>query len=159
MTLPPPDPIRDPALSGAFRIDRDGAWRHEGVEVTHPGVLRNLFANLRSDGEDYYLQVGSRRVPVQVDDTAFVVVRAASDDLPGTVEAYLTDGSREPLDLETLVLSRRGVPYCRVKNGRFPARLSVAAWLQLADKIELDPASGAPVLILGSRRMVLRSSD
>jgi hypothetical protein len=75
MTLPPPDPIRDPALSGAFRIDRDGAWRHEGVEVTHPGVLRNLFANLRSDGEDYYLQVGSRRVPVQVDDTAFVVVR------------------------------------------------------------------------------------
>ena len=28
---------------GTFRLDRDGVWRHEGIEVTHPGVLRNLY--------------------------------------------------------------------------------------------------------------------
>ena len=154
-----PGPAGDPGLSGAFRIDRDGAWHHEGVEVTHPGVLQNLFANLRTDEEGYHIRAGPLRVPVHVDDTPFVVVRAEPEDPPGTIEAHLSDGSREPLDIRSLVLDRRGIPYCRVKGGQFRARLSVAAWLQLADKIEPDPASGAPMLILGGQRMVLRSSD
>lgn len=159
MTISTPGPGGDPGLSGAFRIDRDGAWRHEGVEVTHPGVLRNLFANLRTDGEGYHIQAGPLRVPVQVDDTPFVVVRAEPADPRGTIEAYLSDGSREPLDTGSLALDRRGIPYCRVKGGQFPARVSLAAWLQLADKIELDPASNTLVLVLGGRRMVLRSGD
>jgi hypothetical protein len=152
----PPD---DPSLSGAFRIDREGTWRHEGVEVTHPGVLRNLYANLRADGESYHLQVGPQRLPVQVDDTPFVVIRAEPGADPGTVTAYLSDGSREPIDAGTLVLDRRDVPYCRVKGGRFRARLSVSAWLQLAEHVEADPLSGEPALVLGSRRIPLRRSE
>jgi len=159
MTTSPPGPAGDPGLSGAFRIDREGAWRHEGVEVTHPGVLRNLFANLRAEGESYHLQTGPWRIPVQVDDTPFVVVSIGAGTGPDTIEAHLSDGGQEPLDAESLVLDQRGTPYCRVKGGRFPARLSVAAWLQLAEKIEPDPASGAPVLILGRRRIALRASD
>lgn len=149
----------DPGLSGAFRIDREGAWRHEGVEVTHPGVLRNLYANLRVDGGGYHLRAGPLRVPVQVDDAPFVVTRAESPAGSDAVEAYLSDGSREPLDLDTLALDRRGIPYCRVKDGRFPARLSVAAWLQLARKVEADPRSGEPLLVLGSRRIPLRRAE
>jgi hypothetical protein len=152
-------PAGDPGPSGAFRIDRDGAWRHEGVEVTHPGVLRNLFANLRAEGDTYHLQTGPWRTPVQVDDTPYVVVRTAPGATPGSIDAYLSDGDQEPLDVESLVLDRRGTPYCRVKGGRFRARLSVAAWLQLAEKIDLDPVSGAHVLTLGDRRIVLRASD
>jgi len=159
MTTSPPGPAGDPGPSGAFRIDREGAWHHEGVEVTHPGVLRNLFANLRAEGESYYLQTGPWRIPVQVDDTPFVVVSIGTGTGPHTIDAHLSDGSEEPLDAESLVLDQRGTPYCRVKGGRFPARLSVAAWLQLAEKIEPDPASGAPVLILGRRRIALRASD
>ena len=71
MTLPAPAEDRP-----HFRIDREGAWRHDGVEVTHPGVLRNLYANLRADGRGHHLQVGPLRVPVHVDDAPFVVVRA-----------------------------------------------------------------------------------
>ncbi len=149
----------DPGLAGLFRIDREGAWRHDGVEVTHPGVLRNLYANLRADGEGHHLQAGPLRVPVDVDDAPFVVVRAETKADPGTVEIHLSDGSREPLDASTLVLDGRGIPYCRVKEGGFRARLSVAAWLQLATRIEADPASGAPALVLGNRRIPLRRSD
>ena len=47
---------------------------------------------------------------------------------------HLSDGSRERLEPATLVLDRRGVPRCRVKDGQFRARFSVAAWLQLADR-------------------------
>ena len=161
MTTPAAGPgaVGDPGLSGAFRIDREGVWRHEGVEVTHPGVLRNLYANLRVDAEGHHLQAGPLRVPVQVDDTPFVVVRTASGTPPGAIEVHLSDGSREPLDASSVVLDARGTPYCRVKDGRFRARLSVSAWLQLVERIEVDPGSGTPVLILGDRRIHLRRGD
>ena len=83
MTAAGTEPTGDPALSGAFRIDRDGVWRHEGVEVTHPGVLRNLYLNLREDSEGYHLQAGPMRVPVEVEDAPFIVVRAAARVRPG----------------------------------------------------------------------------
>jgi hypothetical protein len=139
--------------SGTFRIDRDGAWHHEGVEVTHPGVLRNLFANLRVEGDAHYLAIGPARVPVAVEDTPFVVVRVEVEAGTGRADIRLTDGSTEPLAVDTLVLDARGVPYCRVKEGRFRARLSVPAWLQLIEGAEVDPATGAPVVVLGDRRI------
>ena len=159
MTQPPPSGPGVPAeatLSGAFRIDREGAWRHEEVEVTHPGVLRNLYANLRVDSTGHYLQAGPFRVPVQVDDAPFVVVRAQTDD-PRAIHIHLSDGSREALDPATLSLDERGIPHCRVKGEQFLARFSVAAWLQLAGKVETDPGSGALVLVLGDRRVPLQS--
>jgi hypothetical protein len=159
MTAPGAGAVGDPGLTGAFRIDREGAWHHEGVEVTHPGVLRNLYTNLRADGEAYHLQAGPLRVPVHVDDTPFVVVRAERGPEPGAVLLHLSDGSQEPLDVDTLVLDRRDTPYCRVKDGRFPARLSVSAWLQLAADLEADRGSGELVLVLGDRRIVLRRSE
>jgi hypothetical protein len=147
----------DPGLSGAFRIDRDGIWHHEGVEVTHPGVLRNLYANLQVDGQGgHHLQAGPLRVPVQVDDAPFLVVRVEQPRQPGATEVHLSDGSRERLDPGTLTLDARGIPYCRVKGGRFRARLSLAAWLQLAPGVELDPATGEPTLVQEDRRIVLR---
>lgn len=148
--------IGDPGFSGAFRIDREGTWHHEGIEVTHPGVLRNLYANLRVESGSYYLQAGPLRVPVEVEDAPFVVVRAETS--PGTdaVELYLTDGSHERLRADTLTLDQRGIPHCRVKDGRFPARLSVAAWLQLSARVEPDPASGDPSLLHQGQRFVLR---
>jgi hypothetical protein len=156
MTALAPGPgVGDPGLSGAFRIDREGTWRHEGVEVTHPGVLRNLYANLRVEGESYHLQAGPVRVPVQVDDTPFVVVRAESEVDPEQIELHLSDGSHEPLDAATLALHPRGTPYCRVKRGQFRARLSIAAWLQLAERVEPDPGSGEPTLVLGTRQIRL----
>jgi hypothetical protein len=148
-----------PGQPGVFRIDRDGTWYHEGIEVTHPGVLRNLYANLRAEGEAYHLQAGPLRVPVQVDDAPFVVVRVERSGDPVAATAHLSDGTREPLELGTLTLTARDVPYCRVKNGRFRARLSVAAWLQIAPGVELDPDTGEPTLVVGERRFGLRQHD
>jgi hypothetical protein len=142
---------------GTFRIDRDGTWRHEGQEVTHPGVIRNLYANLRADAGGHYLQVGPARIPVDVDDAPFVVTRVETS--PGsevgarTLRAHLTDGTTEGLDPAALWIGAGGIPYCRVKAGRFVARLAVAAWLQLADLIEEEPGTGRLDLVLGTRRL------
>ena len=90
----PAAPGEEPGLSGTFRIDRDGVWHHEGVEVTHAGVLRNLYANLRADRHAYHLQVGPRQIPVQVDDAPFVVLRAEPDRDPGSIRIWLSAGQR-----------------------------------------------------------------
>lgn len=148
-TLPP----------GPFRIDREGVWRHEGQEVTHPGVLRNLYANLRVDAGGHYLQVGPRRIPVVVEDAPFVVTRVESASRAGeaapSLRVYLTDGSAEELDPAGLWIGRNEAPYCRVRSGHFTARFAVAAWLQLAQFVEEEAATGRMTLVLGSRRVPL----
>jgi hypothetical protein len=152
MTAEPPSASIPDA--GAFRIDRDGVWRHEDQEVTHPGVLANLYANLRAEGLEHYLQVGPRRIPVRVEDTPFVVTRLEPQGLADPT-AYLSDGSREAIDPAGLWLGPRGTPYCLVKAGRFRARLSLAAWLQLAPLLSEAGTPGQVTLTLGSRRIVL----
>ena len=62
-----------------LRIDRDGLWYHEDQEVTHEGILATLRDGLLRDAEGHYLQIGSVRVPVEVDDAPLVVIRAEDD--------------------------------------------------------------------------------
>ena len=51
LTPPIPSDWKLPDL----RIDRDGDWYDEGVQVTHPGILVNLRGNLRRDGDGYFI--------------------------------------------------------------------------------------------------------
>jgi len=133
-----------------LRITRDGAWLHEDEEVTHPGILANLRESLRVDAGGHYLQAGPARVPVELDDAPFIVLRvqAEGDGLVMT----LNDLSREPLDPGTLSFDGAGVPHCRVKGGRFAARLSRAATHQLLERMEDGEDESRAILVIGSRR-------
>jgi hypothetical protein len=141
----PGDPAADPATwtLPRLRIDADGGWLHEDAEVTHPGILASLRASLRVDDEGYHLRVGPARIPVTVDDAPYAVVQLQP--APGGFGLVLSDGTREALALETLILGPGEVPYCRVKGGRFPARLSrAAAWTLLQHAED----TGAETLVL-----------
>jgi hypothetical protein len=134
----------------SLRITRDGDWLHDGEDVTHPGIIANLRENLRHDAAGYHLQVGPVRIPVEVDDAPYVVVRLAVEgDL---AEITLNDMTREPLVADTLSIDAAGVPHCRVKDGRLPARFSRAAAYQLLERIEYDEGDQRAALVVGSRR-------
>ncbi len=133
-----------------LRIDRDGVWFHDDAEVTHAGIVANLRDNLRVDERGHYLQIGPARVPVEVEDAPFVVERVEGEG-EGLV-ATLNDLSREPVALDTLRVDERGIPRCRVKAGRFDARLSRAAAYQLLQRAQPDEEAGRSVLVLGGRR-------
>jgi uncharacterized protein len=145
-------PTPDPStwILPRLRIDRDGVWFHDDAEVTHAGIVANLRANLQVDALGHYLQVGPARVPVEVEDAPFVVerVEVAREGLTAT----LNDLTREPVALDTLRVDERGIPRCRVKDGRFDARLSRAAAYQLLQHVQPDEGSGRPTLVLGGRR-------
>lgn len=136
-----------------LRIDRDGLWYHEDQEVTHEGILATLREGLLRDDAGHYLQIGPARVPVEVDDAPFVVIRA-EDDGDG-LAVTLNDGSREPLSPETLRLGPGEVPYASVKVGRFQARFNRAAAYQLLQRLVDDADSGSVALVLGPRRWVI----
>lgn len=128
-------------------INREGEWLHEGEEITHPGILANLRGNLRRDEAGYFVQTGPIRIPVEVADTPFLVTRVEPHGQ--TLRLTLNDGTEEPLDPATLRFTSGEVPYCRVRGGRFEARLSRAAAYQLGQLVEYDERTGRAVLRVG----------
>ena len=139
-----------------LRIDREGDWLHEDEEVTHAGILAHLRNSLRVDSEGHYLQIGPVRAPVDVEDAPFVILRVEREG--ERLMLTVNDLSREPLAPATLRFGAGGVPYCRVKDGRFEARLSRAATYQLLQYVESDDAGGQGVLVLGDARYELPRS-
>src|SRR5437763_14080022 len=103
-----------------LRIDRDGDWYDEGVQVTHAGILANLRENLKRDAEGYFIQTRVR-IPVKVDDAPFVLTRI--ERRGAALHAVLNDGSEERVDPASIRLGRGDAPYCAVKPGAFEARL------------------------------------
>ena len=136
-----------------LRIGRDGDWFHEGEEVSHEGIVASLYQGLQVDPAGHFIQIGPVRVPVDVEDAPFVVVRFEADGEGWAL--WLGDGSREALYPASLALRQGDVPYCRVKGGRFEARFSRAAAWQLLQRVDTPPGGGPPTLGASGRRYPL----
>jgi hypothetical protein len=148
MAAVPPSEWKLPAL----RVDVDGEWWDDDVQITHPGVLANLRGNLRRDAEGYFIQTRVR-IPVQVVDAPFVVTRL--ERRGETLHAWINDGAEQDLDPTTLRLGAGDVPYAGVKDRAFEARLSRAAAYQLLTLADYDERSGRGALRLGGREFPL----
>lgn len=135
-----------------LRVDVDGEWFDDDVQVTHAGILANLRANLRRDAQGYFIQTRVR-IPVRVDDVPWLVTRL--ERRGDRLHAYLNDHSEETVDPATFRVGAGDVPYCAVKGGAFEARLSRAAAFQLWALAEYDEASGRGALRLGGREYPL----
>jgi hypothetical protein len=139
-----------------LRIDSDGEWYDEGVQITHPGILANLRGNLRRDGDGFFIQTRVR-IPIRVDDAPFVITRVERRE--SALHACLNDGTEEPLDPARLRLGAGDVPYAVVKEGAFEARFNRAAAWQLLQLADYDEASGAGTLKLGGGEWPLRRAS
>ncbi len=136
-----------------LRVNRDGAWLDDGVEITHPGILANLRDNLRKDAEGYFIQTRVR-IPVVVDDVPWVVERV--EPRGGRLRAVLNDGTEADVDPAALRMGPGDAPYCPVKEGRFEARFSRAATFQLLALADYDERTGQGTLRLGGHAWPLR---
>ena len=87
----PPSEWKLPKL----RIDVDGEWFDDDVQITHPGILANLRGNLRKDADGHFIQTRVR-IPVEVADAPFVVTRVQRRG--ETLHVWLNDGSEEEID-------------------------------------------------------------
>jgi hypothetical protein len=150
-----PPPLRPFGLL----LHHDGRWTHEGVPILNARLRRAFDRSVRylADERKFVVQLGRFRGEIEVEEAAFFVrdYDAASGELA------LSDGSREPLDADSLVASPRdGAFLCRVKRALAPegllARFRHAAQAQLLDALE--GPDDAPRVRAGARSLPLPPS-
>ena len=135
-----------------IRIDREGRWFYNGREIIHPAVLR-VFNDGLFLGEDnnHYLRVQDDIALIEVEDTPFVVRRIRPIEQGGALTGFvvgLSDETEEALDLDSLEIDRRNIPYCRVKRG-LRARFTSQAYYMLAEYIQYDEGRDAYFIRIG----------
>lgn len=110
-------------------IDNRGNWFQDGIEIKHR--LTYLYNNKLLDRDQegrYFLDDGSCRMYVRVEDTPFVVKMVRKKNRSFYIT--LNDETEEKLDLNTLWINEDNIPYTKVKNGKFEARFTRAAYYE-----------------------------
>ena len=112
-----------------FYIDKRGNWFQDGIKIKHR--LTYLYNNKllsRDDEGRYYLDEGSGKLYIEVEDTPFVVkmVDKKGDDF----YIILNDETKEKLDLNTVNINHENIPYAKIKNRKFEARFLRPAYYE-----------------------------
>ena len=146
-----------------IRIDKDGVWYYQGVEMIRKDIVNYFYENLKRDEYGRYLiEIKDDRCYLEVEDTAFVVkeVRRSAATEKGAEDFFsllLSDDTSERLDLETLHIGTDDIPYCEVKGRQFEARISRPAYYQIARFFEYDPERESYyIAVAGDRRYISR---
>lgn len=120
-----------------FLIDKRGNWFQDGIKIQHR--LTYLYNNKllkRDDEGNYFLDEGSGKLYIKVEDTPFVVkmVHKKGEDY----YLGLNDETEEKLDLNTLRINNENIPYAKVKNGEFDARFTRPAYYEFMRDLKKD---------------------
>ena len=82
-------------------LSKNGVWIADGVEITHEPT-RKLFAkSLKKEKDGYHLHIGRETKKINVEDTAYFVIRIDGNSADGFL-ITLNDDSQETLDWATL---------------------------------------------------------
>jgi len=144
----------------SIRVDRDGTWYYEGAEIFRKEILSLFYNSLHLDDDGYYLEIKGERERLEVEDTVFIVKDAEL--VKDSEEAFiisLNDGSQERLDLGTFRIAEGNVPYCLVKEGRFPARFLRLPFYQVAQHARHDEDRDEYFLLLNGRKYYLQGAS
>lgn len=141
-------------MSSGIRIDKEGVWYYNDAEMIRKDIVVLFSRNLtRDEAGKYVIELDAEKCYVQVEDTPFVIknVSFTKNHEEDSLSVLLSDESIEELDLNSLRISDANILYCTVKNNRFNARFSRAAYYQLAEFIEYDPGSDIFSVALNGR--------
>jgi hypothetical protein len=145
-----------------IKIDREGIWYYRGAHMFRKDILCIFFDNLNLDDcGRYFVQLNQEVCYLDVEDTAFVISAVYktenSDGCNEQIEVLLNDDTREALDLTTLEVGKDNVMYCRVKDGKFPARFSRKSYYQLAQHICQDDSANNFYVFLNNQKFLIRN--
>lgn len=147
---PPGPPPLEPF---GLRLHHDGRFTHQGQAIANRRLREHFDRSVEylPEEQKYIVRLKHFRGEVEVQEAGFFV---RSLDL-ATGEMMLSDGSRETLDVSTLIASPiDGALLCRIKRDRIaggvPARFTHAAQAEFGQAIEADE-SGYVVSIAGRR--------
>ena len=105
--------------------------------MIHKGIINDFYKDISitSSGE-YIISRGPEKCILEVEDTPFIVTRTEHIKDEDQLIIYLIDDTFEKLAPDTLVVGKENVLYCRIKDNKFRARFSRAAYYQIAELIK-----------------------
>jgi len=113
-----------------FLIDKRGNWFQDGIKIRHR--LTYLYNNKLLDRDEegrYFVDEGSGRLYIQVEDTPFVVKMIHKKD--DGYHLILNDETQELMDFDSLTINNENIPYVKIKDGKFDARFLRPAYYEL----------------------------
>lgn len=152
------------SASMSIRIDKEGVWYYNGMEMFRKDIVNLLYEHLvRDESGSYVIEMGKERCVIEVEDAPYVVRAAykfAENGGDGEcIKLVMNDLSVEDLDPSSVWIAEDNVPYCTVKNGTFTARFSRAGYYQLAEEIEYDEGKRAFYILLNKRKYYLKNVE
>jgi hypothetical protein len=144
-----------------IRIDKDGIWYFRGSEMFRREIVNFFYQNLAKDALGRYMIVlENDQCYLEVEDVPFIV-HSAEMEIDGTngqtILLKLCDETVEKLEFPTLRIGGQNVLYCSVRNCKFEARFSRAAYYQIAQYIEYEPLRDEYFISLNGHHHVLAS--
>lgn len=120
-----------------FLIDKRGNWFQDGIKIQHRLTYLHNNKLLKRDEEgEYYLDEGSGKLYIRVEDTPFVVKMV--DKRSDGYYIILNDETQEKLDLNSLGISQDNIPYAKIKNGEFNARFTRPAYYEFMKDLKKE---------------------
>ncbi|HOX15494.1 MAG TPA: DUF1285 domain-containing protein [Smithellaceae bacterium] len=149
--------------SSDIKIDKEGIWYYRGAHMFRKDILCILFENLKvNDCGQYFIELNDEICYLDVEDTAFVITAVyktkALSNGHDIIEVLVSDDCREKLDLSTLAVGPENIMYCRIKDGKFPARFTRKSYYQLAEFIEQDDENDAFYIVLNKQKYMIENS-
>jgi len=149
--------------SSDIKIDKEGIWYYRGAHMFRKDILCILFENLKvNDCGQYFIELNDEICYLDVEDTAFVITAVyktkALSNGHELIEVLVSDDCREKLDLNTLAVGTENIMYCRIKDGKFPARFTRKSYYQLAEFIEQDDENDAFYIVLNEQKYMIENS-
>jgi hypothetical protein len=126
-----------------LKIDKEGNWFYNDLPIINKKIYLFFNQHIEKDSKaGYILRVENETCQLVVEDTPYVVAGIAFVDSDPEKGEYfrirLNDETEEELDMESFFIGKDNVPYCRVKNGEFPARFLRAPYYCLAEHIHQE---------------------
>lgn len=139
-----------------FLIDKSGNWFQDGIKIQHRlTYLHNNKLLKRDEQGEYYLDEGSGKLYIKVEDTPFVVKMVDKRD-----DGYyiiLNDETQEKLDLKTLSINDENIPYAKIKNSEFDARFTRPAYYEFMKDLKKQDDSFY-IMLDGEKHMLNKIS-
>lgn len=141
---PAPVHLWNPPHCGTIdiRIDRDGAWHHEGRRIEREALVRLFARVLRREADgSYVLVTPAEKLTIRVEDVPFLAVDLDVRESPRTIFLLTNLGEIVPLDVDHRLRLAEGpsqgfTPYITVRDG-LEARLTRSCAAALVELSEL----------------------
>jgi len=145
---------KKPDTENEIRIDKEGNWFYNSAPIINRKVFLLFNKSLEKDHTGaYLLRIDQETSPVIVEDTPFVVVDAVKEE--NILKIQINDETIESLDLESFYINKNNIPYCRIKDGNFPARFLRKTYYRIAEYFEQD-AEERFYLRLGGEKVYIK---